>query len=57
MGGPTCVPGVPDSSTGVGTVASCVTSAAGGGRAEEEGQVPSDMESLSSFWKPVSGTL
>ena len=34
-----------------------VPAAAGGGRAEEEGQVPSDMESLSSFWKPVSGTL
>lgn len=27
------------------------------GRAEEEGQVPSDVETLSSFWKPVSGTL
>lgn len=34
-----------------------VPAAAGGGRAEEEGQVLSDMESLSSFWKPVSGTL
>lgn len=56
--GPTCVPAVPDSSTGVGTAASLcdVLAAAGGGGQKRRARCQA-MWRLSSFWKPVSGTL
>lgn len=57
-GGPPASPWCQTALRAWGTVASCVTSQLQGeGGQERRGQVPSDVETLSSLWKPVSGTL